>query len=84
MDELRKDAAERYPEGYNTDVQACARCGQKHEGIRFLPLMNALDEWQFWAVCPIFNKPILGAIAPTQKSIDSMEAWKKKQERING
>ncbi len=37
----------------------CARCGEDHFSLIFLPLTNPADEWTHWVMCPILKEPIL-------------------------
>lgn len=40
-------------------VNRCQRCGQDHKDLQFASLDNAIDEWQWWAMCPVKQQPIL-------------------------
>ena len=42
-----------------TNISRCARCGGDHKDLEFLPLVNASDEWNWWAMCPQIEQPIL-------------------------
>lgn len=37
----------------------CARCNKDHNDLDFVPLLNATDEWKWFAICPITEQPIL-------------------------
>jgi hypothetical protein len=50
--------------GFVGDLLHCARCGENHSGIIWkkfvIPIVDD-DEttWDWWAMCPINNDPIL-------------------------
>lgn len=44
------------------DVRGCQRCGQYHLRLAFAPLANAVDDFQWWAACPVTKQPILMAM----------------------
>lgn len=46
-------------ETMQVNVHGCARCGVDHEMLRFLPLRNAPDEWQWFALCPNTQQPVM-------------------------
>ena len=41
------------------NVKKCARCAEDHDELEFKELINAADEWNWWAMCPSFTQPIL-------------------------
>ena len=43
-------------------VYKCQRCGKDHE-MQFQVLLNAVDEWKWWAMCGNTNQPVLLANA---------------------
>ena len=42
-----------------TTVYSCQRCSQNHEDMVFHELYNSMDDWRYWATCPITKQPIL-------------------------
>lgn len=42
-----------------TDVKGCPRCGLNHAQLRFTRLTNPVDDWKWWALCPVNGQPIL-------------------------
>ena len=44
------------------NVKGCARCHDNHPALRFTPLINADDEYTWWAKCPNVGQPILLAV----------------------
>jgi hypothetical protein len=47
--------------GVAVDVNGCARCGGRHEGLMFRPLANPPGAFRHWAACPATGDPILMA-----------------------
>ena len=41
------------------DVKSCQRCGTNHDQLEFKPLQNAADDYDWWAMCPSSNEPVL-------------------------
>ena len=41
------------------DVKCCQRCGFDHDQLRFTQLIDPVDEWGHWAICPNTHQPIL-------------------------
>jgi hypothetical protein len=39
-------------------IKNCARCGEDHY-VTFKKLINPSDEWNYWALCPNTNEPIM-------------------------
>ena len=58
---LRRGAAKGPQEGesFDTSFDACARCGERHQDLRFNPLTYPADEWTHWAPCPTNGEPIM-------------------------
>jgi len=46
-------------------VGCCARCGEDHEGVVFIPLTRPSDEFTHWAACPNNGEPIMFKIVQT-------------------
>lgn len=40
-------------------VLNCQRCGKTHTDLKFKPLKNPADEWDWWAMCPATRQPLL-------------------------
>lgn len=49
----------RSKDSVSTYITQCARCGGSHDGLIFTPLVNATDEWSWWALCPATQQPVL-------------------------
>ncbi len=41
------------------DVRGCSRCGGAHDALRFEPLLNPDDVFEYWGSCPNTGQPIL-------------------------
>lgn len=41
------------------NVKHCQRCGTNHNNLKFLELFNPVDDWKYWAMCPVMDQPIL-------------------------
>jgi hypothetical protein len=55
------------------NVVDCQRCGETHEMV-FQPLANAIDEWQFWGMCPITAQPVLLAVIEDCQQYEGVSA----------
>ncbi len=53
------------PDSVSTSVEACARCGEGHEGLLFLAFDAPVDDFTHWALCPKVEQPILLQITTT-------------------
>jgi len=53
-------------------VKGCARCGENHEDLMFLPLKNAANSFCFYAICPTIFQPIL--LSVEDDTSEDMEA----------
>lgn len=51
-----------------SNVNCCQRCGKDHSQLEFLPLNNAIDEWNWWTICPETKQPILLCVTETENS----------------
>lgn len=40
-------------------LRGCQRCGQDHSKLKFQPLTNPVDSFEWWALCPVTQEPIL-------------------------
>jgi hypothetical protein len=52
------------------DVTNCARCEMDHVDLEFQRLPNAADEWEYWAMCPNTNAPILMRVVSDNPPVD--------------
>ena len=65
MDIHEKSQAKEVPEGVRVKiVHHCARCGLTHEHMIFNKFTNPVIDtddvtWDYWALCPTLNEPIL-------------------------
>lgn len=41
------------------DITSCARCGAGHRDLDVLPLANAVLPWNYYAICPTTEQPVL-------------------------
>ncbi|MBE3087993.1 MAG: hypothetical protein IMZ71_02600 [Chloroflexi bacterium] len=41
------------------DVKGCARCGGNHKNLLFEKLTKPAKDYQWWALCPFLQEPIL-------------------------
>lgn len=46
------------------EIFNCARCGGSHEHVKFnrftYPIVDDNeDTWEYWAMCPVVNEPII-------------------------
>lgn len=42
-----------------TDISGCARCGDTHVELEFIPLGSPCGEFTHWAMCPVRHEPLL-------------------------
>jgi hypothetical protein len=42
----------------NVDIVGCARCGENHGALEFMPLTNHA-RYTWWAMCPRTEQPLL-------------------------
>ena len=47
------------PAFFKTSVKACARCGQDHDSVQFVPFTNPTDDVTHYGTCPVRYQPIL-------------------------
>ena len=40
-------------------INDCPRCSQRHEDLPTEELLNSLNYWDSWAMCPVVEQPIL-------------------------
>jgi len=40
-------------------IQQCARCGGSHPDLNFQPFSSPNPTYDYWAVCPTTQEPIL-------------------------
>jgi hypothetical protein len=50
----------------NADVQSvvvyvkkCPRCGADHSNVVFTPLINPINDYEYWVFCPVTHQPLL-------------------------
>jgi len=41
------------------DVHCCQRCGKDHSRLQFRKFTNPVTEYEWWAMCPEIDEPIL-------------------------
>ncbi len=58
------------------DVKQCARCSQDHDQLKFnlfiSPILDSnFSVWNYWALCPVTQEPILLRIQERPSEQDS-------------